>query len=71
MFTVELAVIAACLLTPVGMGIVTPIGKCKVEVPAANEEGDSSKHTTSKETVFYFRGYCFVCEKNKSNVRHK
>ena len=47
--------IAACLLTPVAMGIVTPIGKCKVEVPVPSDEGDPSKRTISKETVLFVK----------------
>lgn len=50
--------IASCLLVPVAMGLVNPIGKITIDVPVATENKDEkSAPKTSREKVFYFRGY--------------
>ena len=71
-FSVELAIIASCLLSPVAMGLVSPIGTVEAEIPIPEKieedvesvEGESGKEEaipkTIKEEVFYFRGYWFV-----------
>ena len=67
-----MAIIASCLLTPVAMGLVSPIGtvEAEIQIPEKIEEdvesveGESGKEEaipkTIKEEVFYFRGYWFV-----------
>lgn len=54
--------IASCLLVPIAMGLISPIGKITIDVPImAEETEEKSEQKTSRETVFYFRGYFCVC----------
>ena len=61
-WSVEFAVIASCLLAPIAMGLVSPIGKITIDVPVVDDEKEEkSEPKTSPEKVFYFRGYWPVC----------
>ena len=53
---VELAIIASCLLTPIAMGLISPIGTIEQEVQSPSED-EKKPPETVKEEVFYFRGY--------------
>ncbi|KAK8804061.1 hypothetical protein WA171_000154 [Blastocystis sp. BT1] len=52
----ELAIIASCLLTPIAMGLISPIGTIEQEVQSPSED-EKKPPETVKEEVFYFRGY--------------
>ena len=64
---VEFSIIASCLLTPVAMGLISPIGTVKADVPTypskeeseEDSEGNEEEVTPTyvKEDVYYFRGY--------------
>ena len=60
-FSLEITLIESCLLTPVAMGLITPIGTVKADVPVyppiEDEESEPVEPTFVKEDVYYFRGY--------------
>lgn len=68
----EFAIICSCLLTPVAMGLISPIGKVKEDVPYYKEnEKDKdgpAEITVAREEVFYFRGYFHFCCKGETEV---
>ena len=54
--------IASCLLVPIAMGLISPIGKITIDVPVVpDEKEEGSEPKTSQENVFYFIGYWPVC----------
>ena len=56
---VEFAIIASCLLSPIAMGLVSPIGTVRAEfpVPQQSEDGEEQPPKMVEDKVYYFRGY--------------
>ena len=71
--SIEISIIASCLLTPIALGLISPIGTVKADVPVfdqieenqENEQGEENPDSnaeelqprTVREDVYYFRGY--------------
>ena len=63
--SLELAIISSCLLVPLAMGLVSPIGHIKLLRTSSPSDSDNDQKevnpTYTTESFFYFRGYFVVC----------